>query len=439
MPTLFHCDRRTRVRWRHGRTPTLAAHGIPSSAWRACALCVLWVTAIVGCESTRSVKVDNPVLGPPPPRIRTPETDASAPVAQTGSAAGTAETVASNGFESGSGSDTHAPDVRPVYALSTTVLTQPELTGHEVVALVNGNPIFVSEILDYYSKNLQQLRKEVPATQYVQLRNELIKRDLPQVIETRLLVDLFKQRLKPEQLDHVRGILINEFEKEVARIQKELKASSRAELMRKLEEQGTTLDALQEAFINRHMATEYLRSQTKFRTHFPREELLAYYREHIDDYRIPGRVRWQQIVIDFEEHGGRDEAWRVFRQVAEALRAGEDFGEVARRFSDGATASEGGVWDWTRKGSLSNKAVEKALFELPVGTISQEFITDRNIQIVRVLERIEPSVRPFEDVQDEIRQKLMDEARREALKAKLEELKAQADIVTIFDGLPGDK
>ncbi|RMG34454.1 MAG: hypothetical protein D6725_14310 [Planctomycetota bacterium] len=405
------------------------------------------VVAAAGCESTRSVKVDNPVLGPPPPRIRLNESEAAPPDPQAAAARADHDDVSGmvmlqdtgdSGRRASSRTDEgphHDDAVRPIQALTPGVLNQLDLTGHEVVALVNGNPIFVSEILDYYSRNLEQLRREAPPEQYIRLRNQLLKRDLPQVIETRLLVDLFKQRLKPEQLEHVRGILINEFEKEIARLQKEMDAKSRAELMRKLEEQGTTLDALQETFINRHLATEYLRSQTKFRTHFPREELLAYYREHIDEFRIEGRVRWQQIVIDFEKHGGREGAWDVFRKVAEALRAGEDFGDVARQYSDGATAAKGGLWDWTRQGSLSNKDVEKALFELPVGTVSQEFISDKNIQIVRVLERIEPSVRPFEEVQDEIRKKLMDEHRRQALQAKLEELKAQADIVTIFDDL----
>ena len=82
------------------------------------------------------------------------------------------------------------------------------------------------------------------------------------------------------------------------------------------------------------------------------------------------------------------------------------FAVVAKECSDGTTKSKGGAWGWTRQGSVKSTAVDKALFELPVGEISAPIETENSIDIIRVLDRTEAHYKPFDDVQDDIKAQL---------------------------------
>jgi len=161
--------------------------------------------------------------------------------------------------------------------------------------------------------------------------------------------------------------------------------------------------------------------------------MLRYYEKHIDEYTTPAQVKWQQIVVSFDKHGGKRGALAELEKLIDELKAKADFAEVARKYSDGVTADSGGRWDWTQKGSLADKRTEKALFELPEGSISQVFVGKKDYQLVRIVSRRQTRQIPFAKVQDEIKGKLKKEQRTEATKNVLTELYANAVIDTIFD------
>jgi parvulin-like peptidyl-prolyl isomerase len=73
------------------------------------------------------------------------------------------------------------------------------------------------------------------------------------------------------------------------------------------------------------------------------------------------------------------------------------------------------------------------LFRLPVGQISPYFEGEESIQIVRVLARTEDTYKPFEDLQAEIKNKLEEQARRDAAAQVLADLREDAVVMTIFD------
>ena len=68
--------------------------------------------------------------------------------------------------------------------------------------------------------------------------------------------------------------------------------------------------------------------------------------------------------MSHKQHGGRNASLKVFNQAIEALKGEQDFADVAKEFSDGPHAAEGGIWDWTVEGSLANAKINRALAEL---------------------------------------------------------------------------
>ena len=98
---------------------------------------------------------------------------------------------------------------------------------------------------------------------------------------------------------------------------------------------------------------------------------MAYYDAHRSDYDVPAEVKWQELEVSFTKHGGKKQAWDVFNQAVQELQSqhGENFNEVVKKYTDGPKPDNGGQMGWTHKGSLANKEIERALFELPVGQI----------------------------------------------------------------------
>jgi len=181
------------------------------------------------------------------------------------------------------------------------------------------------------------------------------------------------------------------------------------------------------------MAMEYMGSKTQTNKRITRQDLLDYYRAHLDDYAVPARAKRQQIRITFAKHGGKNQATNVLNEAVSELQNGADFAEVARRYSDGPKAADGGQWPWTVAGSLADEKIDQTLFELEVGEVSQVFTGDRDFRIVRVSDRQVSGQIPFEEVQSEIQKTLQQAAQSELTRKLIDELLETAIIETIFD------
>jgi parvulin-like peptidyl-prolyl isomerase len=384
---------------------------------------LLLALVMAGCQqwdkfqaSLTGGTTENPVLGDPPPRYRLPGRTAESSLA----ASPTTQTAAAG--------------VLPVSLTGGIDDPDGRLFGSQTVAVVNGTPILASDVLERYSAQLGQARDKATPEEFDKLRMQLIRRDLNGHIERTLLAQALRSTIPADRMSVLDEFIDKMFEERLAQLKAEAGVTSTVELDELLKKENTSVVNLKSTFATERLAMEYLASKSKVETRIGRRELLEYYEAHKDeDYFVPGRVRWQQIQLSYSKWGDKPETYGVLRKVIEELRAGADFGDVARRYSDGPRASEGGHWDWTQKGSLADKQVEQALFGLPVGRISQYLEGDSAIQIVKITARTEDAYKPFEDVQAEIKTKLEEEARRAAARQVIEELQQNAVVMTIFD------
>ena len=200
-----------------------------------------------------------------------------------------------------------------------------------------------------------------------------------------------------------------------------------------MQQQGTTLSNMRRAFGRQSMAQQSLLLHMPAEPVVSRQELLAEYEKRIDDYKQPAQVKWQQIWIAYDKHGGKSKALALLDAAIAELKNGADFETVARKYSDGVMAQEGGHWDWTQKGSLANEEIERMLFALNVGEIGEVVAGDKAYQLVRVTQRRPDRVTPFEEVQEEIREEILNERKRGVEAEVVKKLKKDAVITTMFD------
>jgi peptidyl-prolyl cis-trans isomerase D len=174
---------------------------------------------------------------------------------------------------------------------------------------------------------------------------------------------------------------------------------------------------------------------TKVPDKIDREELLQYYREHLDEYTGEEEVRFAEIVIRFRDHDGREGAEQTMATVVAQLQSGKDFGDVAAAMSDTLTKEKRGEVGWIKRDSLSDKALENLLFDLPDGQLSKVQVQNDRFEVYKVIAHRDPGTTPFQEVQSDIEDRLLKQRREEARAKVRKEIREKGNVVTIF----GDK
>lgn len=379
------------------------------------AIPLLALLLAAGC-SGRSYQASSPVIGPVPPRVLASEGD------QDSRAAKTRKDKSARGQNG---------DIKTVS--TTDPETQP-LGMTDVIANVNGEPILAHEVLDRYAPQLAQAKPKMKPEQYRSAQLEMIKKDLPSLIEQTLMVDSVKQNMKPEQLTSVEAQMDKFFEAEVERLMKVTGTGSPTELEAVLQSQGLSLSTLRKQFGDRQLAGQFMRTKMGAEPTASREEMRARYEQDVESFTEAEEIKWQQIDISYAAHGGADEAEAAAQKLLRQIRSGAiSFDEAAHTKSDSALASKGGHWDWTKPDSLSDADVKEALLGLELDSVSDVIPTKTACIIVMLTGRHEARVIPFNEVQNELQDRIVKDKKLELGETVMKELMAEAVVQTILE------
>lgn len=123
--------------------------------------------------------------------------------------------------------------------------------------------------------------------------------------------------------------------------------------------------------------------------------------------RVAEQAHARHILVETEEEAN---------QVLERLEAGEDFAALAEELStDTGSAANGGDLGFVPQGSFV-PAIDEAVFNLPIGQVSEPIETQFGWHIVEVLEREERELSPsdYSQLQNSALSNWISEAREEA-------------------------
>jgi peptidyl-prolyl cis-trans isomerase D len=134
------------------------------------------------------------------------------------------------------------------------------------------------------------------------------------------------------------------------------------------------------------------------------DELRQYYGQHKNEYTLPERVKAQHIL--FKTQGKTPEEIEKIKEkargVLERAKKGEDFGALAKQYSEDSTASTGGDLGDFKRGQMVPE-FDKVAFSLGVGAISDLVQTQFGFHIIKVNGKQEQRERPFEEMKEAIR------------------------------------
>jgi peptidyl-prolyl cis-trans isomerase SurA len=161
-----------------------------------------------------------------------------------------------------------------------------------------------------------------------------------------------------------------------------------------------------------------------------KDEVAKYYEDHKQEFVRPEQVALRSIEVNTE--GKKPEEIPDLKKKAETtlqrIKDGEDFGEMAKRFSDGATGKQGGYLGTYKHGELS-KELEDTVFKMKKNELTDVLETKQGFLILQVMEHYAEGQQPLAKVEAEITDKIYGERMEPALREYLKTLREQSYVV----------
>jgi len=168
----------------------------------------------------------------------------------------------------------------------------------------------------------------------------------------------------------------------------------------------------------------------------PPEEIQAFYDAHHDDFTVKQeKYKLAQILIAVAPNAPPAEvaaAKAKADEVHKKAAAGEDFGELAKRYSDDDTKSQGGELGIFAPDDIMDEILG-AIKNLQPGQISDVVRSKNGFHIIKVEQHAVAGLRPLAAVKEDIRNHLVDQQTRARLQSWVEtELVKQHDVETLY-------
>jgi len=137
----------------------------------------------------------------------------------------------------------------------------------------------------------------------------------------------------------------------------------------------------------------------------PERDIERYYNDNIETYSTPEQVRASHIL--FKTEGKKDEEVKARAEaVLKEVRAGKDFAELAKKYSeDEASAGNGGDLDYFSRGKMVPEFDEVA-FSLAPGQVSDLVKTQYGYHIIKVVDKKPATTKTLDEVRTQISEQL---------------------------------
>lgn len=207
-------------------------------------------------------------------------------------------------------------------------------------------------------------------------------------------------------------------------IKKDNKIESDETLREQLRREGMTLDDLKRNITRSILKRQVLNRELEAKITISDAELEAEYRSRLEtDYTRPATVHLQEILVAEDA----PEPLQLAEDLVRRARGGEGFEDLARGYSAAPTRSSGGDLGTLNLRELHTE-VQKAASALRPGEVSDPVPGPDGFRVLKLVERSDGGVIPFDEVKADIRKRLADERGTEAYNKFIEGLRQSAIV-----------
>ena len=292
-------------------------------------------------------------------------------------------------------------------------------TIEEIIARVNDQIITKSDYDRALSEHDQELRQRGATMQDISESHKDLLRDL---IDQQLWLAKGKDLGITGETE-----LVNRLND----IRKQYNLATMEDLEKAAKDQGVSFEDFKANIRNQIVTQEVMRDQVGRKIAPTPGEIQRYFEAHKQQYEQPESVKLAEILISTgsqpDDQQKLAEAKAKAADIEARLHAGGDFSQLARSFSEGTTAAEGGDLGQYKHGQL-NKVFEDKTFTLKAGQVTDPILTKQGYVILKVVQHIPGGVPQLKNVQDQVEQSYFEEKAGPAMRQYLAQMRDEAFI-----------
>lgn len=299
----------------------------------------------------------------------------------------------------------------------------PAQDVNRVVAVV-GDEVITSLDVD---KVVRQLQEQVAAASAARpgepmpTPSQIRRMALDRLIEDKI----FDQEVKRNKL----AVSQSELNSYVDRI-KASNQLSQEEFVAQLSRRGITLEEYQDDLKREVLKHKLVERVVKSRVVVSDKEVEDFYRQQTEGGSSAGQVRLRAVFLKLPEKASQaqdDEVRRLAAELQGRVAKGADFGEVARKYSQGPGAEQGGELGLVSPADLL-PAMREALGQIKPGQISPVFKVPGAYVFMKLEDKgaVVSGLTP--QLKEQIRQKLEQEIMEKRFREWLRELRSKAYV-----------
>ena len=286
----------------------------------------------------------------------------------------------------------------------------------EIVAIVNGDVITLSDYKEQFDMTVQMLRQQLSGESYFK-EYERLKDNLLDMMITDLLL-LQKAR---EQ-----GLNVKEQVKAtIAQIKTQNNIESDADLVRAMNAQGIDYDQWVKQLEENMLRQAVIYTEVDRTIALDDAEIVKYYKQHQSEFILPPEYRIKAIYLSSVTHAASELATKR-TEISEKLKSGQSFEDLVTAYSEGPK-DNGGDLGFFKKGELE-KAIEAGVEKLKPGEISEWIEAKNGWYLIKLEEKKESHQQTFEEARKDIENKLFNEIRSKKIEEFVKKLKEESFI-----------
>ena len=323
------------------------------------------------------------------------------------------------------------------YALLLPSLSPADTVVEEIIARVNNEIVTRTE----YVRSREQLKQEIQQQEPANADRAFAEK------QRDVLRDLIDQQLLLQKGKDLGITGDTELIKRLDEMRKQMNLETMEDLEKAAEAQGASYEEFKQNLRNQIVTQRVIGQEVGSKLAMNKEEVKKFYEQHRAEMEQPEQVRLSEILIapktpanpapsagakpqpptEAETEAALDAAKAKAQDLLDQFHKGAKFDDLAKKYSDGPSAKEGGDLSYFKRGTLS-KELEDKVFALKTGEVTDVVRTKQGYVILQATEHQMAGVPTLKEVEPRIQDALYMQRLQPALRAYLTTLREEAFI-----------
>jgi peptidyl-prolyl cis-trans isomerase SurA len=294
------------------------------------------------------------------------------------------------------------------YALLLPCLSPADTVVEEIIARVNNEIITRSE----YVRSRDQLKQEIQQQDAASADRAFAEK------QRDVLRDLIDQQLLLQKGKDLGITGDTELIKRLDEMRKQMNLETMEELEKAAEAQGASYEEFKQNMRNQIVTQRVIGQEVGSKLAMNKEDVKKFYDQHRAKPEPPSEAETEAALAAAQAKA---------QDLLEQIHKGAQFADLAKKYSDGPSAKDGGDLSYFKRGTLS-KELEDKVFALKAGGVTDVIRTKQGYVILQATEHQMAGIPTLKEVEPRIQDALYMQKLQPALRAFLTTLREEAFI-----------